>query len=93
MGSQCQGGSARQRASRAAGAGSGLGPRAAGLGRVSRGTGGGRGRTCRVGPSRQQAGDVAVGEWCRRVGPLCHSHGASAAEGERGAGLADARGR
>ena len=54
MGSQCQGGSARQRASRVAGAGSGLGPRAAGLGRVSRGAGGGRGRTCRVGPVGQR---------------------------------------
>ena len=36
---------ARQQASRAAGVGSGLGPWAAGLGCVSRGAGGGRGRT------------------------------------------------
>ena len=35
---------ARQRASRAAGAGSGLGPLAAELGRVNRGAGGGRGK-------------------------------------------------
>ena len=45
---------ARQQASRAAGAGSGLGPRAAGLGRVSRGAGGGRGRTLLAGRGCQR---------------------------------------
>jgi hypothetical protein len=40
----------------------------------------------------KSAGDARVACGCRRVGPLCHSHGASAAEGEQGAGLADARG-
>ena len=45
---------ARQQASRAAGVGSGLGPRAAGLGRVSRGAGGGRGRTLLAGRGCQR---------------------------------------